>query len=340
MEFLHDYGLFLAKTATLLILIGGLIYFIARGIAAERSSSRDKLEVKKLNTRYEEMALAFKAQMLPEAEFKKAMKEEKQREKEAGKTAGARPRVFVLNFDGDIRASAVSHLREEITAALTIARPEDEFLVRLHSPGGLVHAYGLAASQLTRIRKRGLQLTVAVDKVAASGGYMMAAVANRIIAAPFAVVGSIGVLAQVPNFNRLLKKHDIDYEQFTAGEFKRTVTVFGENTDAARKKFRDDIEHTHQLFKDFIVEYRPNLDLAQVATGEHWHGIDGLRLKLVDELSTSDDYLMARVKEADVYEVIYTAKKPLSKRVSGFLSEVIDRVTARWREPSVPESFY
>ena len=109
-------------------------------------------------------------------------------------------------------------------------------------------AYGLAASQMQRIRDKKLKLTVCVDKVAASGGYMMAVVADKIIAAPFAVLGSIGVLAQVPNFHRLLKKHDVDFEMLTAGKYKRTLTMFGENTDKGREKFQEDIEDTHVLF--------------------------------------------------------------------------------------------
>jgi serine protease SohB len=223
--------------------------------------------------------------------------------------------VFVLNFHGDIRASALASLREEVTAVLTVAQPEDEVMLRLESSGGLVHAYGLAAAQLLRIRDRRLKLTVAVDKVAASGGYLMACVADRIIAAPFAILGSIGVIAQLPNFNRLLKKHDIDYEQFMAGEYKRTVTLFGENTDKGRHKFQEEIEATHALFKDFVRNHRPQLDLDQVATGEYWYGTRALEHRLADELRTSDDYLLDASAGAEVYEVTYTGKKPWLARL-------------------------
>jgi serine protease SohB len=212
-------------------------------------------------------------------------------------------------------ASAVATLRQEVTAILTVAEPGDRVLVRLESAGGAVHAYGLAASQIARFRERKVPVTVAVDKIAASGGYMMACTAEHIIAAPFAVLGSIGVVAQLPNFHRLLEKNDIDFELFTAGEFKRTITLFGENTDKARAKFREEIEEVHVLFKDFVKQNRPVLDLAQVATGEHWYGSRALELKLVDELRTSDDYLLEASSDADLYEVTYHAKKGLWARI-------------------------
>ena len=233
--------------------------------------------------------------------------------------------MFVLNFHGDIRATAVTSLREEVTAVLTAAQPEDEVLVRLESAGGLVHGYGLAAAQLLRIRDRRLKLTVAVDKVAASGGYMMACVADRIIAAPFAILGSIGVIAQLPNFNRLLKKHDVDFEQFMAGEHKRTVTLFGENTDKGRQKFQEEIEDIHNLFKDFVRNHRPQVDRERVATGEHWFGARALDCRLVDELRTSDDYLLDASASADLYEIIYTGKKPWLARLLTQTGEALGR---------------
>ncbi len=220
-----------------------------------------------------------------------------------------RRRVFVINFHGDIMATAVASLREEVTAILYVAESRDEVLVRLESSGGVVHGYGLAASQLVRIKDKGISLTVVVDKVAASGGYMMACVADHLIAAPFAVIGSIGVVSQIPNFNRLLKNHDVDFEQFTAGEYKRTVTLFGETTDAGRAKLQEEVETAHTLFKSFLKTHRHTLDVETVANGEHWFGTDALRLKLVDELRTSDDYLLSASESADLYEVTYPVKK-------------------------------
>ncbi len=332
MDFLYNYGLFLAKTLTFVIAIAAIVLIIAFVARRNREPDRDRLEIKNLNLKFSDMALAIKSQILTESEYKEVLKQEKQRDKERERTASERPKVFLLNFDGDIKASAVKHLREEITALLTVAGKNDEVVVRINSPGGMVHTYGLAASQLARIRARGIRLVAAVDKVAASGGYMMACVANQIIAAPFAVVGSIGVLAQLPNFNRLLKKHDVDFEQFTAGQFKRTVTMFGENTESGREKFRDEIEQTHQLFKNFVAEYRPGLDIDAVATGEHWYGTQGLDKKLVDALQTSDDYLLAKSESADIFEITYKPKKKLGSLLTNFFGEANERLSSPWRD--------
>ena len=326
MEFLSEYGMFLAKTATivaaLLMMVGGIVALAARG--GGESDHRGRLDIRHLNQDYDGMALALKAATLPKKALKQARKEQKARDKQHDKTA--RRRVFVLNFHGDLRAAAVASLREEVTAVLTVAQPEDEVMVRLESAGGLVHGYGLAAAQLLRLRDRRVKLTVAVDKVAASGGYLMACVADRIVAAPFAILGSIGVIAQLPNFNRLLKKHDIDYEQFMAGEFKRTVTLFGENTDKGRHKFQEEIEITHTLFKDFVKSHRPQLDMDQVATGEYWYGTRALERRLADELRTSDDYLLDASASADLYEVTYTGKKPWLARLLTHANEALTRI--------------
>ena len=231
-------------------------------------------------------------------------------------------RLFILDFQGDLRGSEVAALREEVTAVLLVAREQDEVLLRLESTGGMVHAYGLAASQLSRIREKKIKLTIAVDKVAASGGYLMACVGDRILAAPFAIIGSIGVITQMPNFSRLLKKHDIDYEQVTAGEFKRTVTMFGETTDKARQKLKEEVEDTHMLFKDFVKEQRPVVDLEKVATGEYWLGTRAHTLNLIDELCTSDDHLMSLRNEVDLYEVHYKIRQKFSDKVFSLFSRL------------------
>lgn len=317
-DFFFDYGLFLAKAVTIVLAIGAVIFLIVSAASRKQADGKETLEVRKLNAKYEEMAMALKAVMLEKNEIKKLRKDEKgkhKEEKKEKKDDQQKKRIYVLNFHGDIRASAVSSLREEITAILTVATEKDEVFLRLESGGGVVHGYGLAASQLMRVRENNIPLTVAVDKVAASGGYMMACVGNRILAAPFAIIGSIGVIAQVPNFNRVLKKHDIEYEQFTAGEFKRTVTMFGENTKEAKSKFREEIEDIHVLFKDFIVKHRPDIDIAKVSTGESWPGTRALENHLVDELKTSDDYLLENSKQADIYEVTYTSKKSLLQKI-------------------------
>jgi serine protease SohB len=307
-EFFSDYGLFLAKTVTV-VAAAGLLIALAAGSAGRRRSP-GRLEVRALNRHLDELRDSLQAAMLPRRKLKRWLKSRRKQEKRADRRPGEpRRRVFVLGFHGDLRASAVSSLREEISAVITTARPEDEVLLRLESYGGLVHSYGLAASQLVRLKSADIRLTVAIDRVAASGGYLMACVADRILAAPFAVLGSIGVIAQLPNFHRLLDKHQVDFEQFKAGEFKRTVTVFGENTDADRAKFQEEIEQTHELFKAFVSEHRPTLDLQQVATGEHWYGRQALELKLLDELRTSDDYLLEASRSADIYELRYRGRR-------------------------------
>lgn len=314
MELLAEYGLFLAKTFTLvlalLIVAGGLAAVIGRG----RVRDKGHLKIRDLNRHYDGMAHALRSAVLDKKAFKRTLKEEKRRHKAERKKSARKRKLFVLNFHGDIRASGVASLREEITAVLAVAEPEDEVILRLESAGGLVHAYGLAASQLTRIKQQNVPLTVAVDKVAASGGYMMACVADRIIAAPFAVVGSIGVLSQLPNLHRWLKAKDIDFEQFTAGEYKRTVTLFGENTEKDREKFQQEIEETHALFKDFIKQHRGQLDLDRIATGEHWYGTQALELELVDALLTSDDYLLEASRDAALFEVSFVSRKRFASR--------------------------
>lgn len=219
-------------------------------------------------------------------------------------------KIYVLDFKGDTAASAVEQLREEITLVLATAKAgRDRVVVRLESPGGMVHGYGLAAAQLVRLRDAGFHLTICVDKVAASGGYMMACIGSEIVSAPFAILGSIGVVAQVPNFNRLLKEKNIDFEMYTAGEYKRTVTMFGENTEAGKAKFEEELQQTHVLFKHFVEKYRPQLNVEKVATGEHWYGQDALELNLIDKLETSDEYLLSLLPQHDIY-VIQTRKKP------------------------------
>ncbi len=341
MQFLAEYGLFLAKAVTIvasiLIVTMGLVSMAMR----QKKSSDKQLEITHLNKQYEEMETAILQAALTPVGLKQKFKLEKKNakaeakaEKKANKskkasddTVGDRKRLFLMDFEGDVKASSVDSMRQEITALLTLANENDEVMLRLESGGGTVHGYGLAASQLQRIRDKKIPLTISVDKVAASGGYMMACVANKIIAAPFSIIGSIGVLAQIPNLNRLLKKHDVDFEQLYAGEYKRTLTLFGENTDKGRQKMQSDLEETHDLFKDFIKSQRPNLDVDKVATGEHWLGTKALELGLVDELQTSDDYLMNLRKDADLIHLEYSEKKSIIDKLSHMM-------TLKWRNQS------
>ena len=334
MEYLFDYLSFLAKAATIVIAILIVAAAIA-GLALRRQGQdRGHLEVTWLNERLLSLKHSVQEAVLPGAELKKQLKRD--RKAQDALRGDDRPRLYVLDFQGDVQASGVDVLRREVTAVLAVASDQDEVLVRVESPGGVVHGYGLAASQLARIRARQLRLVVAVDKVAASGGYLMASVANHIIAAPFAVVGSIGVLAQVPNVHRLLKKHEVDVELHTAGEYKRTLTVFGENTDEGRRKFKEELEDVHGLFKDFVGTFREQLDLATVATGESWYGQRALDHELVDALETSDEYLVRACDERNVYEVSWVdPKKPLERLVGE-----LGNAAVRWFDRVVSELRY
>ncbi|MGS7252520.1 protease SohB [Pseudomonas anuradhapurensis] len=327
MEFLAEYASFLAKTATLVIAILVVLSAIAGLRGKGRRKPGGQLQVTRLNEFYKDLRERLESGLLDKAELKALRKQqakaEKQQQKKKGK-AEEKGRVFVLDFDGDIKASATESLRNEITALLTLATPHDEVVLRLESGGGLVHSYGLAASQLARIRQAGIPLTVCIDKVAASGGYMMACIGEKIVSAPFAVLGSIGVVAQLPNVNRLLKKHDIDFEVLTAGEYKRTLTVFGENTEKGREKFQEDLDITHQLFKDFVARYRPQLHIDEVATGEVWLGVAALNRKLVDELQTSDEYLSERARTANLFHLHYAERKSLQERIGMAASGTVE----------------
>jgi serine protease SohB len=338
LEFLANYGLFLAESVTTVI----AILIVVAGVVAISSRSKKEqpgnIEVTFLNDTFEEMEDTIKASVLTADELKaehKALKkkdkaEKKAKKKKASEESGERrKRLYVISFVGDMKASAVENLREEITAVLTIAERQDEVLIKLESPGGLVHTYGLAASQLQRVTNKDIPLTIAVDAVAASGGYLMACIGNKILAAPFAIIGSIGVMAQLPNFHRLLKKNDIDFELFTAGEHKRTVTMFGENTDKGRAKFIEELEDTHDLFKGFVSEHRPQLNISEVATGEIWYGKRALEKNLIDDIQTSDEYLMAQWKEADIYSISYEHKKSLPEKLGFAAAHATDSIITR-----------
>lgn len=352
-EFFAEYGMFLLKAATVVLAIAAVILVgVGAGMRARRHPHSGHLQVDKLNDQLDEMKHALMVETLEPGARKladkaehKRLKAEQKAQKKAAKEAqkagkevaesgeSRRKRVYVIDFDGDIRASQTANLRREISAVLSLAEAEDEVVVRLESGGGVVHGYGLAASQLNRVSEAGVPLTVCVDKVAASGGYMMACVADRILAAPFAVLGSIGVVAQIPNVHKLLKKHDIDVDVLTAGEYKRTLTVFGENTEKGRQKFVEDLEDLHGLFKEFVTEHRPQLDMATVGTGEVWFGRRALEQQLIDEIKTSDEYLVSACKDVDVFSLRYVEKKSLQEKlgvavqqgVEGAVSKLIER---------------
>ena len=335
MELLSEYGLFLAKIVTVVLAIAAIAAIIVN-VAQRNKRQRGELRVNNLSEQYKEMKEELAAALMDTHQQKQWHKAQKKKHKQEAKAklgevaTDSKPRVWVLDFKGSMDAHEVNSLREEITAVLAAFKPQDQVVLRLESPGGMVHGYGLAASQLQRLRDNNIPLTVTVDKVAASGGYMMACVADKIVSAPFAIVGSIGVVAQMPNFNRFLKSKDIDIELHTAGQYKRTLTLLGENTEEGREKFREELNETHQLFKDFVKRMRPSLDIEQVATGEHWYGQQAVEKGLVDEINTSDEVILSLMEGREVVNVRYIQRKRLIDRFTGSAAESADRLLLRW----------
>lgn len=331
-DWLADYAMFLAQIVTLAVVLGLLVAILIRTKGAETHS---RLRIEELNGRYSSRERRLRLAQMDKKRRKIAMKEFRRNDKRAArdeKEAGRHPCVWVLDFHGDIKASGAARLAEEVSMLLAVIEEQDEVVIRLESPGGLVHAYGLAAAQLDRLREAGVSTTVCIDKVAASGGYLMACCADRLRAAPFAVIGSIGVVAQLPNVHRLLKKHDIDVELLTAGRFKRTLTVLGENTEEGREKFIEDLESIHALFKRYVSDRRSHLDIEAIATGEIWYGSEALEKGLVDAIGTSEAYLLERMEQAKVYTLSLEKRRKVSERVGLAVSGGVERCIQRLYE--------
>ncbi len=322
MEILADYLVFLLKVFTIAVAITVPLLLII-GSSKGKTQSKGKLAITNLSEKFEDMGNVVRSSNMNPKELKKFYKDITKNKKK--KTDEKEPSIFVLNFNGDIQASEVEKLKYEINAILLSESECKEVVVKVESGGGSAYAYGLCAAELKRLVDNGISLTVCIDKVAASGGYLMSCVATKIIAAPWAIVGSIGVIAQLPNFHRLLKKNLIDFEMHTAGEFKRTLTTLGENTEEGREKFKADLEDLHVIFKDFVKEQRPEVDTAIVATGEVWQGEEAVRVGLVDSLETSDNYLVNLSKDATLFEIEYIEKKNLSERFAFSMQLILEK---------------
>ncbi|MES3006365.1 MAG: protease SohB [Pseudomonadota bacterium] len=357
MEYFIEYCLFLAKVATLVIaiivVIGALIAISSRG--RRGAGGKGSINVVRMNDELDDMRDAMKKAIYDKDTFKHEQKLEKKKHKEEERERKnlrksvqsdteidqpTKKRVYVIDFNGDIQASEVESLREEITAVLSLATPQDEVLVRLESPGGMVHAYGLASSQLSRVKEQGISLTICVDMVAASGGYMMACLADRLVAAPFAILGSIGVLVQMPNFHRLLRKHEVDYETISAGEFKTTLTTFGEVTQRGRDKVKEDVEEMHSLFKDWVKRHRPAIDIDNIATGETWVGLQALERNMIDEVMTSDECIIRACNEGDVFAVQYEIRRTIGDKLGAAIHSTIDRTALSWLKRARESSYF
>ena len=324
MEFLTDYGIFLLKVITIALAITLPLLFII-GSSKSKNPPKGSLVVKNLSKKFEDMGSSVRSAQLNPKELKKYNKELQKNKKQDNKKPSKEDSVYVLNFNGDIQASEVTKLKHEINAILLSDTKCKEVVIKVESGGGSAYAYGLCAAELKRLVDNKIKLTVCIDKVAASGGYLMSCVASKIIAAPWAIVGSIGVIAQLPNFHRLLKKNSIDFEMHTAGEFKRTLTTLGENTEAGRKKFKSELEDLHFIFKDFVKEQRPQVDTKIVATGEVWQGEKAIEVGLIDALGTSDDYLVGLSKKLKLFEIEYVEKKNLSEKFAFSTQLIIEK---------------
>jgi serine protease SohB len=290
----------------IVFVVGSFFSLLAKAKQEVAELAKGRLTIRKLGDDYKETKNEILETILDKKEYKNYTKEQKK----AAKKDKLENKVFVINFKGDMHASQVEGLREEVSAVLAAAKANDEIIVRIDSPGGVVNGYGFAAAQLERIRQADLSLTICIDQVAASGGYMMSAVGHKIISAPFAIVGSIGVIGQVPNIHDLLEKNGINIEMHTSGEFKRTLTTMGKNTEEGREKFKQDLHNIHELFKKHILAYRPSLDMQKVGTGEYWFGKDALELGLVDKIQTYDDYIIEHLNnDLDVYQIEFVIKK-------------------------------
>jgi serine protease SohB len=330
LNFLFEYGLFFAKALTIVIAIAAVLIVIMSVASKPKPSGGGNLQLESLSEGFDDLSKMGKEALLTKEELKQFHKDEKKKKKQEksakkGDIKKEKPNnLFVVTFNGTSMAKEVDTLRKEITAILCIAKQGDEVLVKVDSGGGVVHGYGLAASQLQRLKDKGLPLTISIDKIAASGGYMMACVADKVIAAPFAIVGSIGVIAQIPNFNKLLKKNDIDFEMHTAGQFKRTLTLFGENTEEGREKFQAELEDVHVMFKEFVAQNRANIDIDAVATGEYWYGLKAKELNLVDDIQTSDDFLMNANESFKMFTLKYAIKKTVAQKLGLAVSQGIE----------------
>ena len=346
MEYLIEYGMFLAKAITIVLAIIIIVSAIASsGSKQKKPGKKGSLKVTRLNDHLEEMRDTLRHSVLDKDHLKLVNKSEKKQAKAEQKDKKSQfkqeqsqdseepvshsKRVYVLNFKGNIAADAVASLREEITAVLSMAESTDEVIVRLESPGGMVHSYGLASSQLVRIKNEKIPLTICVDKVAASGGYMMACLADKLVAAPFSIIGSIGVIVQLPNFHRVLKKLDVDYEMVSAGEYKRTLSHFGEITEKGREKVQEDVQTIHDIFKAWVKDHRPSVEIDKIATGETWVGTQAKERYMVDEIRTSDECIIDACVDADVYEVEYEFRKSLQDKLGSVLEESTTKLFSR-----------
>lgn len=236
--------------------------------------------------------------------------------------------VFVIDYVGSMMASEVVYLTAKIDAIILKSNKDDEVVINITSPGGAVSGYGLVASQIKRLKTAGLKITATVDTVAASGGYMAAVVSDEIIAAPFAMVGSIGVVANVMIYEELLKNIGIQTNVYTSGDSKRTVVPSRVPNAEEEAKLEAQLEEIHSRFKDHVLSFRPDIDEDKVFTGQAFLAADAINFGLVDKIGTSDELLLNLYKDGHrLIEVQFIIEENIggsvTKQVSAGLVDAI-----------------
>ncbi len=242
---------------------------------------------------------------------------------------GPPPRLAVLRFQGlrDLNASGDQRLSEAIDEVLVNRDHFEEAVVIIDSPGGTTHGYGHAYALLERLSASGLKVTACIDRIGASGGYLMALPADRILAGPFAIVGSVGVVAGIPNVKRLLEEKGVSYRLFVAGDKKRVVHFADDDGPEVREYMDEKLAGIHTQFLQAVEKHRGDrVKLDEVRSGDHWSAEESVEkgLGLVDELQTSAEYLLERNREVAL--VMIERRVDITERFAGYLAA---RLSAR-----------
>lgn len=241
-----------------------------------------------------------------------------------GKSEGiVRKTAVLLSFNGDINATEVIEFGRAVSMIVQMKDLVSEVYIIINSGGGVVNGYGLLASEIERLHYSEIETYALIDQVAASGGYMAACVANHVVAAPFAYIGSIGVVSEMPNFNQILSDNGINIEQHTAGKSKRTVTPLGKITDEDRNEFKKKLERIHRSFINHVSHYRNINDADEnknsiIFSGDYWIAEETVELELglVDEISTSQEFLLDKMKEYNIIEITFQENKTKKSKLS------------------------
>lgn len=179
-------------------------------------------------------------------------------------------------------------------------------VLRVDSPGGTVAASEEIATYVKECEK---PVVVSVGDVGASGAYMISSQADSIWANPGSSVGSIGVIAQIPNVSGLLDMVGVEFQTFTAGEYKDAGSAYRDLTKEEEALIQGEVEEAYDQFIDIVAEGR-GLERAKVeelAIGWTWSGVRAKELGLVDEVGTYRDALEDAAERGGIegdYEIV------------------------------------